>query len=336
VAKDTYWFPHDANARNDPKVSRLLMLGGQAAKGSYWDIIEILREAADYKIALEELPAIEYACRFPAGAIDQMLEAGLLEQDETHLWSESLMRRMERMDEIRGKRKAAGRLGGKAKAAARVNQKPSKSVASAKQVLDDGVASAKQNPSKLYLSDQIREDQSISDQRREGVDAGVPPDVPTPRKKPKKVKRNTRAAKSTETWEAYSSAYLEKYGTAPVRNAKGNALCCQLVDRLGSLEAPSVAKWYLCSSNTYYSSRGHGLESLVADAEKLRTEWATGKQVTANLETPQQRQRREQIEAADRRIREAEEREKNNGDGTMCVEGRTTIHGRISQDGDLG
>ena len=185
--------------------------------------------------------------------------------------------------------------------------------------------------------DQIRsEADQIRGRSEAEVDAGVPPDAPTPRKKPKKVRKNTRAAKSTETWEAYAAAYCDRYGTDPVRNAKSNSLCCQLVDRLGATEAPRVVCWYLQSRNSYYERQGHSLKALVADAEKLRTEWATGKQVTAKLETPQQRQRREQIEAADRRIREAEEREKNNGDGTLCVEGRTTIHGRISQDGDLG
>jgi len=93
------------------------MLGGQAAKGSFWDLVEILRESEDYKLHLEELPAIEFACRFPEDAIAHMLESGLLEQDDTHVWSESLMRRMDVLEEIKGKRRVAGSIGGLARAA---------------------------------------------------------------------------------------------------------------------------------------------------------------------------------------------------------------------------
>ncbi len=102
------------------------------------------------------------------------------------------------------------------------------------------------------------------------LDAGVKPRAPQKRK----------TAKSTPTWEAYSLAYTERYGAGPVRNSKANALCCQLVDRLGTEEAPKVAAFYLRSQNRWYSTKGHAIGPLVADAEKLRTEWATGNQLT--------------------------------------------------------
>ncbi|MEA3225038.1 MAG: hypothetical protein U9Q07_03745 [Planctomycetota bacterium] len=53
-------------------------------------------------------------------------------------------------------------------------------------------------------------------------------------------------------------------------------------------------------------------------------------------ETPQQRERREQIEAADRRVKEAEEKEIQDGNRIMRVEGRATFHGGISEDEDDG
>jgi len=104
--------------------------------------------------------------------------------------------------------------------------------------------------------------------------------VPTNKPKPKtKTKRKTRTTKSGPVWESYAAAYLRRYGTEPVRNAKSNALCCQLVDRLGAAEAPLVADYYPSSNNGYYAARGHTLSCLVADAEKIRTEWATGKTI---------------------------------------------------------
>lgn len=82
-------------------------------------------------------------------------------------------------------------------------------------------------------------------------------------------------------WDAYESAYESRYKTKPVRNAKTNSLCTQLVKRLGADDAPEVARFFLSHRDAYYSKRGHPLTSLVADAEKLRTEWATGRLITS-------------------------------------------------------
>jgi hypothetical protein len=96
----------------------------------------------------------------------------------------------------------------------------------------------------------------------------------------KRTSKSKTKSKGSIVWDAYSDAYLRRYSVAPTRNAKTNALCKQLVDRLGADEAPSVAEYYLTSRNAFYVARGHSLVNLVADAEKLRTEWATGRQIT--------------------------------------------------------
>ncbi|MCY3732941.1 MAG: DUF1376 domain-containing protein, partial [Chloroflexi bacterium] len=86
----------------------------------------------------------------------------------------------------------------------------------------------------------------------------------------------TRSARSAPVWEAYAPALLLRYGPEPPRNAKTNALLCQLVDRLGAEDAPHVAEFYLRHSARWYVEKGHSVAALVVDAEKLRTEWATG------------------------------------------------------------
>ena len=43
MAKDTFYFPHDFNSRNDPKIIALTMLGWEYV-GLYWSIIEMLHE----------------------------------------------------------------------------------------------------------------------------------------------------------------------------------------------------------------------------------------------------------------------------------------------------
>lgn len=90
-----------------------------------------------------------------------------------------------------------------------------------------------------------------------------------------------------DTWAAYALAFARRYGEQPPRNAKSNSLCKQLVKRLGALEAPEVAQFYVSHNGDFYQNKGHPLTLLVADAEKLRTEWKTGKVITPK--TPAQR-----------------------------------------------
>lgn len=84
-----------------------------------------------------------------------------------------------------------------------------------------------------------------------------------------------------ETWKLYGNAYFSRYGTEPVRNAKVNSQVKQFVQRLGAEESPHVAAHFVKSNLAYYTQRGHTFDCLLADAEKLRTEWATGQSMTA-------------------------------------------------------
>lgn len=81
-------------------------------------------------------------------------------------------------------------------------------------------------------------------------------------------------------WQAYVDAYQTRYGVPPVRNAKTNAAVIELCRRLPADEAPMVAAFFVASSNKFYVTKGHSIGLLLADAEKLRTEWATGRSMT--------------------------------------------------------
>ena len=89
-----------------------------------------------------------------------------------------------------------------------------------------------------------------------------------------------RPAVGAETWNCYANAYAAKYGVDPVRNRKVNSQLAQLVERLGIAEAPCVAEYYLSHRHSLYVSAKHCVDLLLRDAEKLRTEWATGTQGT--------------------------------------------------------
>ena len=89
-------------------------------------------------------------------------------------------------------------------------------------------------------------------------------------------KDKKRTVKSAEASIAYTTAYRQRYGVEPVRNAKTNALLCQLIDRLGSEEAPLVAAWYLSLDTSLYATAGHPVSLLVRDCEAIRTQWKRG------------------------------------------------------------
>lgn len=96
--------------------------------------------------------------------------------------------------------------------------------------------------------------------------------------------------KTAQTWEAYATAYTERYGAAPVRNAKVNGILSRFVERLGEGEAPQVAAFYLTHNRPFYVSARHATDLLLRDAEGLRTEWITGtKATTLEARTAEQR-----------------------------------------------
>lgn len=100
------------------------------------------------------------------------------------------------------------------------------------------------------------------------------------RQSQKTTPKDSATGVTVATWRAYSAAYQNRYGTAPIRNQKVNGQLAQLVKRLGAEEAPPVAAFYVSHNAAWYVKRGHSVDALLADAEKLRTEWATSRQIT--------------------------------------------------------
>ena len=103
--------------------------------------------------------------------------------------------------------------------------------------------------------------------------AGNLPAPPKPKSDP---------SKSIPTWEAYREAYSRRYGIAPIRNASVNARIAQFVSRIGVEESPLVAAFYLTHNDAVYVRAMHPVGLLLRDAEKLRTEWATGRKMTGD------------------------------------------------------
>lgn len=84
-----------------------------------------------------------------------------------------------------------------------------------------------------------------------------------------------------ETWKAYREAYRKRYGVPPVRNKPTSSKIKQFVERLGAEEAPLVAAFYVAHNGSKYVTNGHSVGLMLYDCEPLRTQWATGRQITA-------------------------------------------------------
>ncbi|MDI3356541.1 helix-turn-helix domain-containing protein [Pseudomonas sp. UYIF39] len=82
-------------------------------------------------------------------------------------------------------------------------------------------------------------------------------------------------------WLAYSTAYFDRYQTEPVRNQKVNAQVNDLLKRLGKVEAPGVAAYFVGINDSYLIRECHAFGALLAKAEAFRTQWATNAQVNS-------------------------------------------------------
>lgn len=109
MKKDAYYFSHDSNAHDDPKIVELIDALGLEGYGIFWILIETLRQEADFKYPLKLVKSI--AKRY--GTSEEKVKAvvggyTLFDHDETHFWSPSLCRRMAEREEIRLIAAAAG------------------------------------------------------------------------------------------------------------------------------------------------------------------------------------------------------------------------------------
>jgi uncharacterized phage protein (TIGR02220 family) len=119
MSKEAYYFSHDANARHDPKILALRSEFGIEGYGIYWVVVEMLREQDEFKLPLKEYIfnaiamqvqsnayAKEDAKRFVEFCIN---ECDLFDSNDTHFWSNSLLKRMNKKDALSKKRSEAAK-----------------------------------------------------------------------------------------------------------------------------------------------------------------------------------------------------------------------------------
>lgn len=138
--KDAFYFPHDSNARMDNKILDMRAKYGAEGYGLYWMLVEILREQPEYKYPLGKFAfrslAMQMNC--DSGLLEGFIldcctefvdeNSSLLSMDDNYLWSASLLRRMQVVDELSETRKAAAEKRWKSKKDANAKQKQCKKI----------------------------------------------------------------------------------------------------------------------------------------------------------------------------------------------------------------
>lgn len=107
--KDAYYFPHDSNAKDDPKCVLLIEQLGLEGYGIFWVLIETLRDQPGYKYPLQLLPALARRYNTTAEKMKTVVQGyGLFEITEDEFFiSPSLRERMLKYDEKKEKARMA-------------------------------------------------------------------------------------------------------------------------------------------------------------------------------------------------------------------------------------
>lgn len=91
--KDTFYFQHDYNARNDPKLQEVLIEHGAMGLGVFWCIIEQLYEQGG-RLPLRSCKSIAFALHVEFEVVESIVRNfDLFETDDTHFWSNSAQAR---------------------------------------------------------------------------------------------------------------------------------------------------------------------------------------------------------------------------------------------------
>jgi hypothetical protein len=98
MAKDAFWFRHDANARNDIKIIDLRAEHGYQGYGIYFAILEVLREQDGYKLPISKSGRLAVALGenpdIVRNVVDTCIECGLFVEEEGYILSPSFIERM--------------------------------------------------------------------------------------------------------------------------------------------------------------------------------------------------------------------------------------------------
>lgn len=145
MKKEAYYFSHDANAKDDPKILQLRMHLGWEGYGLFWGLIELLRNQPDYRMQKHYM-SIAFALQTDQKKIESLVnDFDLFARDQEFFWSESLLKRMELKEEKSEKMRNAANKRWNKDSDAKAMHKHSKSNAEAMQLKESKVKESKVN-----------------------------------------------------------------------------------------------------------------------------------------------------------------------------------------------
>lgn len=115
MKKDAYYFPHDANARNDEKCLFIISRYGLQGYGLYWCFIECMHEQADGRLTVKLLEGLTQSFNVDKDLLLQFyndaITIGLFVTDGKKYWSQRVLRNKDEFEEKRWKKSQAGKAG---------------------------------------------------------------------------------------------------------------------------------------------------------------------------------------------------------------------------------
>jgi len=109
--KDAYYFPHDSNAKDDPKIMLLIDQLGLEGYGIFWVLIETLRDQNDFKCQLSLVPVLAKRYNTSTEKMNTVIKTyGLFQiDDDKFFFSQSLINRLNVMIDKKQRRIEAGK-----------------------------------------------------------------------------------------------------------------------------------------------------------------------------------------------------------------------------------
>jgi len=254
--KDSFWFKHDSNARNDIKVVRLRMKHGWAGYGAFFALIECLREERQNRITTDDMEVLLQNMHIEREIFDSIVSAGLLKIAQGYVFSESLDSRMKEWNKLTKKRREAGKLGG---------SRP-KGQANRKQRASKPKANSKQTESDMTGSD-------LTGSEETGIDSLLPDDADA---SPAPVAIETVKVKKPATtdiqrlWEIYEAAIKKRYDIdVTFEKWKTAAILKRILDGKTLEQAKQIVETYVSLDDQFAIGEGHPISLLNSKMNKI-------------------------------------------------------------------
>ncbi len=202
MKKDSCYFSHDSNAKDDPKCMLLIDQLGMEGYGIYWMLVEVLREQPDYKCPLNLVPILARRYNTTTEKVKTVIsQYDLFKIDEEkNFFSFSLIRRMTPLLETRERRSMAGKIGNE------IRWNRQKEIANQSQCDNDAIANGSQTDRK---SSQSKVKESKVKESIDNIESG---------QKSEKVTAAKAATLSRKNeFYKYLIPFVETYGNAMIR-----------------------------------------------------------------------------------------------------------------------